>query len=155
LVVADGVLNVPPSAKGKDPLKPKPYQRLPLDPALTKELAAMVRGRPNDAPLFEVTAYVFKGRRHGWHAAGTRPLNKVDWYKAWTAAGLKGKWRLYDLRHAAIVRMLLAGVPIKLIAAKLDTGVGEIERTYARWITDPNDAFLRAALTPKRLTVVA
>jgi integrase len=155
LLASEGALNVPPSAKGKDPLKPKPYQRLPLDPALAHELAAMVRGRPSDAPLFETTAYIFKGRRHGWQAAGTRAWNKIDWHKAWTAAGLKGKWQLYDLRHAAIVRMLLAGVPIKLVAAKLDTGVAVIERVYSRWITDPNDAFLRKALTPRALTVVA
>lgn len=155
LLVADAVLNVPPTTKGKNPLKPKPYQRLPLDPALARELAAMVRGQPNDAPLFETTAYVFKGRRHGWQAAGTRAWNKGDWHKAWTAAGLKGKWQLYDLRHAAIVRMILAGVPIKLIAAKLDTGVSVVERVYAQWIDDPNDAFLRKALTPQRLTVVA
>ena len=62
--------------------------------------------------------------------------------------------RLYDLRHAAIVRMILAGVPLRLIAAKLDTSSAIIERVYSRWIGDADD-LVRRALAPKRLAVVA
>lgn len=153
LLVAEDALVVPASFKGKNPTKPKASQRLPLDPALVRELSAMVTNRPASAPLFATAAHVRKGR--GWQVEGTRAWGKGDWVEAWAAAGLKGRdWRLYDLRHAAVVRMLLAGVPIRLLAAKLDTSTKIIEANYARWIADPNDAFLRKALRVKALSVV-
>jgi integrase len=152
LLAKDDVLVVPPSKKGKNPAKPKPAQRLPLAPPLVRELQAWAAGKPADALLFTLPRYV-----HGdglvWHVDGERPWDKNDWGRAAIEARV-GR-RLYDLRHAAIVRMLLAGVPIKLVAAKLDTGVAVIERVYAKWITDPNDAILRNALTPKRFTAVS
>ena len=63
--------------------------------------------------------------------------------------------RLYDLRHAAVVRMLLAGVPIRVVAAKLDTSSAIIERHYSRFISDASDELVRRALRYKRLAVVS
>ena len=60
---------------------------------------------------------------------------------------------LYALRHSSIVRQLLAGVPIRVIAVNHDTSVVMIERTYSRYIGDHADALSRAALldtTPAR-----
>ena len=151
LLAAENVLVVPPSKKGKNPLKPKPSQRLPLDVALTRELATWCAGKAAGALLFTLPRYVH-GVGLAWIVDGERPFEN-DWSRAAIEASL-GR-RLYDLRHAAIVRMLLANVPIRLVASKLDTGVAIIERTYSKWITDPGDAFLRSALTPKRLTAVA
>ena len=63
------------------------------------------------------------------------------------AAGLDPtKVTIYALRHSSIVRQLLAGVPVRLVAVSHDTSVGMIERTYSRSIGDHADHLLRAAL---------
>src|SRR6185437_10696722 len=46
---------------------------------------------------------------------------------------------IYALRHSNIVRQLLAGVPIRVVAAGHDTSVAMIERTYSRFIGDHSD----------------
>ena len=53
---------------------------------------------------------------------------------------------LYALRHSSIVRQLLRGVPVRLVAASHDTSVAQIERTYSKHITDHSDDISRAAL---------
>lgn len=53
---------------------------------------------------------------------------------------------IYALRHSSIVRQLLAGVPIRVVAASHDTSVAMIERTYSRYIADHADAMTRRAL---------
>jgi integrase len=53
---------------------------------------------------------------------------------------------IYALRHSNIVRQLLAGVPIRVVAANHDTSVMMIERTYSRHISDHADAVVRGAL---------
>jgi site-specific recombinase XerD len=52
----------------------------------------------------------------------------------------------YSLRHSSIVRMLLKGVPIRVVASHLDTSVGEIERVYSKYISDVSDDLTRATL---------
>ena len=59
---------------------------------------------------------------------------------------------MYALRHSSIVRQLLAGVPVRIVAAGHDTSVAMIERNYSRYITDHADALVRSAmlnLTPR------
>jgi hypothetical protein len=55
--------------------------------------------------------------------------------KVVNSVGLPGV-TLYALRHSSITRQLLAGVPIRVIAASHDTSAREIERTYSLLITD-------------------
>jgi hypothetical protein len=50
------------------------------------------------------------------------------------------------LRHSSIVRQLLAGVPVRVIAVNHDTSIVMIERTYSRHIGDHADALVRVAL---------
>ena len=48
------------------------------------------------------------------------------------AAGLDpAEVTAYALRHCSIVRMLLAGIPARLVASLHDTSVAEIERHYS------------------------
>jgi hypothetical protein len=53
---------------------------------------------------------------------------------------------IYALRHSSIVRQLLGGVPIRVVATTHDTSVAMIEKTYSRYITDHSDALSRAAM---------
>ena len=53
---------------------------------------------------------------------------------------------LYSLRHSSIVRALLAGVPIRVVAAQHDTSVPMLERTYSQHILDHSDTVARRAL---------
>ena len=56
------------------------------------------------------------------------------------------KVTLYSLRHSSIVRALLAGIPIRIVAAAHDTSVAMIEATYSKFITEHSDALTRRAL---------
>jgi integrase len=153
LRIKESVLVVPPSFKGKDPTAPKPVSRMPLDPTLVRELAAWAKDRPDDALLFYLSAHVRKGR--GWRPEGERVWIKGDWGIMAREAEITGKWRVYDLRHARIVRLILAHVPIGAIADKLDTSVKVIEAVYSRWIGSTTDDLFRAALPKRRRKLVA
>jgi hypothetical protein len=53
----------------------------------------------------------------------------------------------YCFRHSSIVRQLLKGMPIRLVAANHDTSVAVIEKHYARFIVSKQtDAMTRATL---------
>jgi integrase len=53
---------------------------------------------------------------------------------------------IYALRHTSVVRMLLANVPVRVVAALHDTSVVMIERTYSKYIADHADELARATL---------
>ena len=65
---------------------------------------------------------------------------------------------IYALRHSAIVRQIMAGVPIRIVAVNHDTSIAMLERTYSRYIGDHSDALARRALldtnTPSNDNVV-
>jgi integrase len=151
LLVRDAILVVPPSAKGK-PGKLKPASRMPLDPALARELAAWVARKFGKELIFTLPRNVREAGGIGWKVEGERAWAKMDWGRAAAEAGIER--RLYDLRHATVVRMLQNGVPIRLVAAKLDTSSTIIERVYSRFIGDTSDDLVRRALALKRFTVV-
>jgi integrase len=52
----------------------------------------------------------------------------------------------YALRHSSIVRALLAGVPLRIVAVNHDTSVVMLERTYSKHIGDHSDPLYRRAL---------
>jgi integrase len=53
----------------------------------------------------------------------------------------------YCLRHSSIVRMLLGGVPTRVVAAHHDTSVPMLERHYSRYVIgDPSDLLTRKTL---------
>jgi hypothetical protein len=60
------------------------------------------------------------------------------------AAGL-GKVVPYALRHSSIVRALLRGLPVRVVADQHDTSVSMIELSYSRYIGDHSDTMVRAA----------
>jgi hypothetical protein len=50
---------------------------------------------------------------------------------------------IYCLRHSAITKALLAGVPTRLVAASFDTSVQMLERTYSKNIASHGDDLMR------------
>ncbi len=56
------------------------------------------------------------------------------------------KVTIYALRHTSIVRQLLAGVPIRIVAALHDTSVQMIEQNYSEHIADHADELARPTL---------
>ena len=53
---------------------------------------------------------------------------------------------IYALTHSAIVRQILVGVPIRVVAVNHDTSIAMLERTYSRHIGDHSDALARRGL---------
>jgi integrase len=84
-----------------------------------------------------------------------------EWFKrAVASAGLDPEVvSIYALRHSAIVRMLLAGIPIRAAASVVDTSSTMIERNYSAFIGDHSDALIRRALldvgTPAGANVIS
>jgi len=146
---------VSPTTKGK-PDKPKPEARMPLPAALVRELAAMVEGKKARDLIFTVPKRERGAGGIGttWKIIGIRGWEKMDWRRASVEVGIDR--RLYDLRHANIVRLIKSGISLREIAGKLDTSAAIIERHYARFIGDTSDDRFRKALPEYRhLSVVA
>jgi hypothetical protein len=53
---------------------------------------------------------------------------------------------IYALRHSSIVRQILRGVPIRVVAVLHDTSVEMIEKNYSKYLADHSDTVVRAAL---------
>jgi integrase len=71
-----------------------------------------------------------------------------NWFqRAVKAAGLPAKTTAYAFRHSSIVRQLLAGTPIRLVAATHDTSVKMIEKNYSKHVpSDQADTLVRRGL---------
>jgi integrase len=124
---------MPSSRKGRNR---KPTRTpVPISTELAKKLRAAAVGRPSSAPLLVQT----NGKR--WPAKNDLMFRQVA-----AAAGLDASVTAYALRHSAITRMLLAGVPIRLAAVLCDTSTTQIEKNYSASIGDHSDALARRAM---------
>jgi integrase len=143
--LAEAKLLMPRSGKGGGRLRvKKKYERIstPITPALAARLKVAAAGRPHDAALL-----LWRGER-GW---GVEPSANYrgDFRAIVAAVGLDPvEVTAYALRHSSIVRMLLAGIPVRLVASLHDTSVTEIERHYSKYISEGahSDALSRRAL---------
>ena len=112
---------------------------VPITTQLAARLRAAAKGRDQGGSLLT--------QRDGspWHKHPAQTYHLlVD--KVATAVGLGPEVTMYALRHSSIVRMLLANVPIRLIASLHNTGVAMIERNYSKYITEHSDDISRKAL---------
>jgi integrase len=149
---SDPRLLIPPSYKGRGT---KIVERVPvpIPQRLAIALQSMRADRPSDAPL------LVKADGTRWQA--TDKGDHRDLFRAAVEqAGLDpDQITSYALRHSAIVRSLLKGVPVSIVARSADTSVREIESHYGRYINDFADQLTRAALLdvgpPADLPVVA
>jgi integrase len=138
LIVAD--------LQDKDPAAPKlmmPSSRkgsrkvigrkpVPVPPALAKALRRNAAGRGRTDPLIP--------------QPGAENTVRKLWKRARETAGLAPKVTPYALRHSSIVRMLLAGTPMRVVAVHHDTSIVMIERNYSAYIGDHADALTRRTL---------
>jgi integrase len=130
-------LLMPRSAKGR---MRKRIERtsIPIPNPLATVLAQSARGRPGSAPLLADTT--------AWGNAG-RARYRRTFRAAAAAAGFDPDTvTAYALRHSSIVRQLVAGVPVRVVAALHDTSVKMIEATYSRHIAEHTDALARRAM---------
>ena len=102
----------------------------PIPPPLAAALRQAAAGRPADAPLL-ISPAPIPGRPFARLVAGL---------------GLEPTVTLYALRHSSVTRMLLASVPVRVVASTHDTSVAQVEKAYSRYISDHSDALVRGAL---------
>jgi integrase len=129
-------LLIPASRKGKG-TKAVLRRPVPISPALADRLAAAASGRPVIAPLL-VKPSGSPWRKSDHSRLFSRAAKRCDLDTA--------EVTIYALRHSNIVRQLLAGVPVRVVAVNHDTSVAMIERTYSRHIGDHADALARGAM---------
>jgi site-specific recombinase XerD len=128
-------LNMPSSKKGRGK---KRIERVPLPiPAgLAKRLKALAVGRADPEQLLV--------NDNG--AAWTENGHQRPFAVAAAAAGLPKAATAYSLRHTFITSCLLKGIPVRLVAASVDSSVTQIEATYSKYITRPGADLMRGVL---------
>jgi integrase len=111
-----------------------------ITPALAAVLREEIANRHLDAPL------LVRANGDAWRDNPSRDYRNVV-RSIVSDIGLDPDVvTIYALRHSAIVRALLAGVPVRIIAASCDTSVRQIERTYSAHITEYSDHVARQGL---------
>ena len=130
----DPRLMMPSSRKGKG-TKRVERRPVPIPRGLAAKLrAASARRRGGDPLLLQPDRTRWQTGHH------IRPFTEAA-----TQAGLAGV-TAYALRHSSIIRGLIAGVPVRVVAVNHDTSVMMLERTYSAYIADHSDAVGRRAL---------
>ena len=129
-------LMMPTSRKGKG-RKFTQRRPVPIPNGLAAKLRTLTADRSATAPL------LIKQSGAPWKKSDhSRPFAR-----AVRAAGQNPEQvTMYALRHSNIVRQILAGVPIRVVAVNHDTSIAMLERTYSRHIGDHSDALARVAL---------
>ena len=128
-------VQMPSSKKGKG-VRRVERKPTPITPALALKLRQAAGKRPPTDPLLlRSDGKAWRDSNHWWPFA-----------EAVAKAGLDPKITLYSLRHTSIIRQLLAGIPIRVVAANHDSSVQVLERTYSAFISDHADALTRGTL---------
>jgi integrase len=133
---AEPRLMVPTSRKGKGTKKVL-RRPVPIPGRLAERLQRLAADRPPTASLLAKTSGA--------------PWKKSDHSRLFARAAKAAEQNpeevtIYALRHSNIVRQILAGVPIRVVAVNHDTSIAMLERTYSRYIGDHADALARGAL---------
>jgi integrase len=129
-------LMMPTSRKGKGTKKVL-RRPVPIPSELATRLQTLAADRPHMALLFvKPSGAPWKKSDHSRLFARAAEAAEQD----------PEKVTMYALRHSNIVRQLLAGVPIRVVAVNHDTSIAMLERTYSRHIGDYADAVARGGL---------
>jgi integrase len=133
---ADARLMMPTSFKGRE--KARQHTAVPIGRALAALLGDAAAGRGDDEYL------LLQSDGQHWNTNSKRDYKLFQ--MAVARAGLDPKITGYALRHSAIVRSLLRGVPVAVVARLADTSVRMIELHYGAHIQDHADAVARRGL---------
>jgi integrase len=128
-------LLLPSSRKGRR--RRSERKPLPIPAGLAASLRQAAGGRAADAPL------LVRDDSSPWCS-----ISPILFRQAVRQAGIDDpSITPYALRHSSIVRQLIAGVPVRVVASFHDTSVAMLEKTYSRHIVgDPSDAIVRRGL---------
>jgi integrase len=133
---ADPRVMMPSSRKGRGQKKIT-RRPVPIPNALAARLRSVTADKSASAPL------LLKPSGALWKRSDHSRLFR----RSAIRAGLDpSEVTIYSLRHSAVVRQILAGVPIRVVAVNHDTSVAMLERTYSRHIGDHSDVLARRAL---------
>jgi integrase len=111
---------------------------VPIPGSLAARLREAAGDRDAAAPL------LLRSDSKPWSA--TSADHRRPFEAAIARAGLGPKITFYSLRHSSIVRQILSGTPLRVIAVAHDTSTKQIEATYSVHISDHADAVLRKGL---------
>jgi integrase len=143
--VRNNRIMVPSSRKGKK--RVRKHIAVPVQPEVIARLRPVIRSRGANEPLLMRWSYVqtatarwTKAQRQVWRRGHE---HRKLWAAAVKRAGLPTGTVMYALRHSSIVRALLKGLPVRLVAALHDTSVVMVERHYAAYITDMSEELAR------------
>ena len=126
-------LMMPSSRKGRG-RKPSHYP-VPISSQLAEKLKS---DREPDAPL------LLRANGSQWQSTG-RDEYAGAFGQVAASLGLSAT-TFYSLRHSMVVRALIAGVPLRIIAATTDTSTIMIERTYSSYVGHYADEVARRGL---------
>jgi site-specific recombinase XerD len=132
----DGPRVMMPSSKKGRGRKRVERAPVPIPAGLAKRLKALAVGRVDHEPLLiddNGAAWTENGHQRPFAAAAA-------------AAKLPQDTTCYALRHSFITQCLLKGVPVRLVAASVDSSTAMIEQTYSKYITRPGADLMRGAL---------
>jgi hypothetical protein len=128
-------LMMPSSRKGRG--RKISRRPVPITQSLAAKLSASSAGRaPTEPLLLRRDGRAWQSGYAGDHA----PL----FAQAAERAGVDCTF--YALRHASVIRSLIAGTPARLTAALHDTSLAMLERTYSAFISEFGDSVARKGL---------
>jgi integrase len=130
---------MPTSFKGRGQ-KRITHRPVPITPTLAMALKRAKGNRPDCEPL------LLKRNGTAWQATSTVDHRDLFSRAVQLVERNPDEITSYALRHSSIVRALLGGVPVAVVAQQHDTSVREIEAHYAAYILDHSDSLSRRAL---------
>jgi integrase len=134
LLAGENKLMVPASRKGRNGGHGG-HVGVPLTAGLAARLRQAAAGRAAGEPLF------LQSDGQPWREGD----HKRPFAKAATIAGIEDA-TIYALRHSSIARLLLRGLPIRIVAELHNTSTPIIEQHYGRFVVKHGDDLVRAAL---------
>lgn len=145
--VKNARLMMPGSKKGKN-RTPGPPVPIPVSPDVIEKLMPAIAGRKGSEPLLLRWGYREATQICRWAKDKRQPWKRAyevleQWKKVVQISGVPADTVMYALRHSSIVRVLLKGMPIRMVAALHDTSVEMIEKHYAAFITDMSEELAR------------
>jgi hypothetical protein len=112
---------------------------------------------PISRQLFQQLKQNADGKRADDRLLARRPRLSRQFKAIAESANVKAGRQMipYSFRHSSIVRMLMKGVPLSVVASHHDTSAPIIQRHYARFISNVSDALTRSTLPEFKAVRVA